>query len=86
MTRVAVLRDPILAAGIGQFAAIQAMAPSSFGVELHPIDVRDPAEIKRDITAFASEPGGGLIVTASPSQAVTHRDLIISLATRFLSS
>ena len=82
VTRVAVLRDPTLAAGIGQFAAIQAMAPSSFGVELHPIDVRDPAEIKRDITAFASEPGGGLIVTASP-QAVTHRDLIISLATRF---
>ena len=34
LTRVAVLRDPALAAGIGQFAAIQAMAPPSFGVEV----------------------------------------------------
>src|SRR6478672_3556068 len=40
VTRIAILRDPALAAGIGQFAAIQAMAPSSFGVELSPIDVR----------------------------------------------
>ncbi len=82
VTRVAVLRDPTVAAGIGQFAAIQAMAPRSLGVELHPIDVRDPGEIERGITSFASEPNGGLIVTAS-LQAVTHRDLIISLATRF---
>lgn len=82
VTRVAVLRDPTLAAGIGQFAAIQAMAPQSLGIELRPIDVRDPAVIERDITAYATEPNGGLIVTAS-LQAVTHRDLIISLAMRF---
>jgi putative tryptophan/tyrosine transport system substrate-binding protein len=80
--RAAVLRDPTLPAGIGQFAAIQALAPPSFGVELSPIDVRDPGEIERAITAFANEPNGGLIVTASP-QAVTHRHLIISLATRY---
>ena len=55
------------------------MAPSSFGVELTPIDLRDPGEIERAITAFAREPNGGLIVTASPL-AVIHRDLIISLA------
>ena len=82
LTRVAVLRDPALAAGIGQFAVIQAMAPPSFGVELTPIDVRDPGEIERAITAFAREPNGGLIVTAS-SAASIHRDLIISLATRY---
>jgi putative tryptophan/tyrosine transport system substrate-binding protein len=29
--QVAVLRDPALAAGIGQFAAIQALAPASLG-------------------------------------------------------
>ena len=29
--RVAVLRDPALAAGIGQYAAIQALAPASLG-------------------------------------------------------
>jgi putative ABC transport system substrate-binding protein len=82
VTRAAVLRDPALAAGIGQFAAIQALAPPSFGMELSPIDVHDPGEIERAITAFANEPNGGLIVTASP-QAVKHHDLIISLATRY---
>jgi putative ABC transport system substrate-binding protein len=29
--RVAILRDPALAAGIGQYAAIQALAPASLG-------------------------------------------------------
>ena len=82
LTRVAVLRDPALAAGIRQFAAIEAMAPPSSGVELTTIDVRDPAEIERAITAFARERNGGLIVTASPST-VTHRNLIISLALRY---
>ena len=82
LTRVAVLRDPALAAGIGQFAAIQAMAPPSSGVELTTIDVRDPGEIERAITAFAAERNGGLIVTASQS-AVIHRNLIISLALRY---
>jgi putative tryptophan/tyrosine transport system substrate-binding protein len=82
LTRVAVLRDPALAAGIGQFAVIQAMAPPSFGVELTPIDVRDPGEIERSVTAFARERNGGMIVTASPHSA-THRDFIISLALQF---
>jgi putative tryptophan/tyrosine transport system substrate-binding protein len=81
--RAAILRDPALAAGIGQFAAIQALAPPSLGVELTPIDVRDPAELKRAIAAFAREQNGGLIITASQS-AVTHRNLIISLASQFL--
>jgi putative tryptophan/tyrosine transport system substrate-binding protein len=80
VTRAAVLRDPSSASGIGQFAAIQALAPASLGGELTPIDVRDPGEIERAITAFARERNGGLIVTAS-SAARTHRELIISLAT-----
>ena len=63
VTRAAVLRDPAIAAGIGQFAAIQAVAPS-FGMELSPVDVRDAGEIERAITAFARAPNGGLIVTA----------------------
>ena len=82
LTRVAVLRDPAFAAGIGQFAAIQAMAPPSSGVELTTIDARDPDEIERAITAFARERNGGLIVTAGLS-AVTHRNSIISLALRY---
>ena len=52
MTRAAVLRDPAIASGIGQFGAIQAVAPS-FGVELSPVDVRDAPEIERAVTAFA---------------------------------
>jgi putative ABC transport system substrate-binding protein len=80
VTRVAVLRDPAIGAGIGQLGAIQAVAPS-FGVELSPIDVRDPDEIERAVVAFARGPNGGMIVTGSPSQGV-HRELIISLAAR----
>ena len=53
LTRIAVLRNPALAAGIGQFAAIQAMAPPTFGMELSPIDVRDAGEIERAVAAFA---------------------------------
>ena len=58
------LRDPAIAAGIGQFGAIQAAAPS-FGVELSPIDVRDAGEIERAVAAFARAPNGGLIVTGA---------------------
>jgi putative ABC transport system substrate-binding protein len=81
MTRAAVLRDPALAAGIGQFAAIQSMASSS-AVELSAIDTRDVGEIERALVAFARKPNGGLVVTAS-SSALVHRDQIIALATRF---
>ena len=80
VTRVAVLRDPATAAGMGQFGAIQSVAPS-FGVELRPVNVRDPGEIERAIANFAAEPNGGLIVTANPL-ATFHRGLIIALAAR----
>jgi putative ABC transport system substrate-binding protein len=79
VTRAAVLRDPV-AVGIGQFAAIQAIAPS-LQMELSPVDVRDASEIERAVTAFADRPNGGLIATASASTAI-HRELIIALATR----
>jgi putative tryptophan/tyrosine transport system substrate-binding protein len=79
-TRAAVLRDPALASGGGQLGAIQSVAPS-LGVELSPVNVRDPGEIERAITAFAREPNGGLIVTGS-ALATSHRDLIIALAAR----
>ena len=80
MTRAAVLRDPAIASGIGQFGAIQAAAPS-VGVEVSPVDVRDAREIERAVTAFARSANGGLIVTAS-ALASLHRDLIITLAAR----
>ena len=80
VTRVAVLRDAT-ATGIGQFAAIQSVAPS-FGVEVSPIDVRDADEIERAVEAFAREPNGGLIVTES-GPLIIHRELIITLAARY---
>jgi putative ABC transport system substrate-binding protein len=77
--RTAVLRDP-MAVGIGQFAAIQAVAPS-LQMELSPVDVRDTGEIERAVTAFANRPNGSLIVTASAFTMI-HRELIIALARR----
>ena len=79
--RVAVLRDPAIAAGTGQFGAIQSVAPS-LGVELTPVNLRDASEIERAVSAFAGSPNGGLIVTAAPL-ALVHRDLIVSLAARY---
>ena len=66
--------------GIGQFAAIQAVAPA-LGVDLTPVDARDAVEIERAITAFARSGNAGLIVTAS-AVALRHRDLIVTLAAR----
>jgi putative ABC transport system substrate-binding protein len=80
MTRAAVLWDPAIAAGIGQFAVIQSVAPS-LAMDVSPIDLRDIAEAERAIAAFAGEPRGGLIVTAS-GLAAAHRDRIIALAAR----
>jgi putative tryptophan/tyrosine transport system substrate-binding protein len=80
LTRAAVIRDPAITAGIGQFAAIQSMAPS-IGVEVSPVNVRDAGEIERAIAAFARVPNSGLIVTGS-ALAIIHRDLIVMLAAR----
>jgi len=80
VTRAVVLWDPSIPAGIGQFAVIQSVA-SSLGVELSPVDIRDAGEIERDVADFARSGPGGMIVTAS-ALAVTHRDLLITLAAR----
>ena len=80
VTRAAVLRDPAITAGIGQFAAIQSVAPS-LGVEVSPVNVRDAGEIERAVAAFARSPNGGLIVTRARWRSL-HRDLIITLAAR----
>jgi putative ABC transport system substrate-binding protein len=80
VTRVAVIRDPAITAGAGQFGAIQSVAPS-FGVEVSPISARDALEIERAIAAFAHSSNGGLVVTQSALTTV-HRDLIVTLAAR----
>jgi putative tryptophan/tyrosine transport system substrate-binding protein len=78
VTQAAVLRDS--AAGVGQFAVIQAMAPA-LGLEVSTINVGDARDIDRALAAFAREPNGGLVVTAGPPT-VVHRDLIVTLAAR----
>jgi putative ABC transport system substrate-binding protein len=80
VTRVAVLRDPAISSGTGQFGAIQAVAPS-LGVEVSPVNMRDAGEIERAVAAFARSTNGGLILTAS-ALANDHRTLIITLAAR----
>jgi putative ABC transport system substrate-binding protein len=80
VTRVAVLRDAASSSGIGQFGAIQSVAPS-FGMELTPVGVSDAGEIERAVTAFARASNGGLIVTPV-TLSIVHRDLIITLAAR----
>jgi putative ABC transport system substrate-binding protein len=80
VTRAAVLRDPAVASGIGQFGAVQIVAPS-LGVQVSPVDVRDAGEIERAVTAFARGLNGGLIVTAG-ALTISHRQPIIALAAR----
>jgi len=80
ITRAAVIRDATLAAGTGQFGAIQAMA-SSAGIAVTPINVREASEIERALIAFAAAPNGGLIVTSS-ALARSHRALIGELTLR----
>jgi putative ABC transport system substrate-binding protein len=79
-TRAAVLRDPAVPSGIGQFAVIQSVA-ESVGVDVIPVDLSDAAELERELAAFAQSANGGLILTAGALSAL-HRDLIITLAAR----
>ena len=80
VTRAAILRDPHVPSGLGQFSAIQTAAVS-LQVEVSPVNVRDISEIEHDIAAFARSPNGGLIVTGS-SLAQQQRNSIVSLAAR----
>jgi len=80
VTRAAVLRDPTIASGIGQFAAIQAVAPS-LGMELTAVDAHDADEMERAVADFARSGNGGMIVTPSPA-ASHHSNRIIALAAR----
>jgi putative ABC transport system substrate-binding protein len=81
LTRVLVLWDPALTAGIGQFAIIQSAA-TSVGVDVKPLNVTDASEIERALTAFARSPNGGLIVTGS-ALSVVRRHQIIALAAQY---
>ncbi len=68
-------------AGIGQWAIVQEVAQSR-GLELKPIGLTTAAQIERDISAFAREPNGGLVVVVSAA-CLVYRDLIVALAARY---
>jgi putative ABC transport system substrate-binding protein len=80
-TRAAVLRDPNITTGIGQWGAIQS-ASSSVGIEVSPISLVDAGEMESALAAFARSPNGGLILTGGPLN-VVRRDLIIALSARY---
>jgi putative ABC transport system substrate-binding protein len=81
VTRVAVIRDPATPQGIGQFSAVQSLAPS-LGFEVSPINARNAGEMERDIAAIARVPNSGLIVTGS-AVGIDQRSLIVTLASRY---
>jgi putative tryptophan/tyrosine transport system substrate-binding protein len=79
VTRVAVLRDPTISSGIGQFAAVQAVG--LIGIDLGVIDMRDADEIDRAVAEFARGSNDGLIVTASQFGA-NHPEAIVAIAAK----
>jgi len=79
--RTAVLRDPAITIGIGQFAVIQSVAPA-LGLEVTAIDLRDASNMEPAVTAFAGSPNGGVIVTPGRF-ALANRELIIALAAKY---
>jgi putative tryptophan/tyrosine transport system substrate-binding protein len=69
VSRIAVVFDPANPSWAAYLRTIETAAPS-FKVQLTPMGVRDAAEIEANVTAFAAEPDGGLIVLPAP---VTQR-------------
>jgi putative tryptophan/tyrosine transport system substrate-binding protein len=78
VTRAAVVRDPAILSGAGQFAAVASVGPA-LGVDIVPVNVSDPSELENTLAAFARSPNGGVVVTGS-AFAIMRRDLIIKLA------
>jgi putative tryptophan/tyrosine transport system substrate-binding protein len=81
VTHAAVLRDPGTAAGIGQFAVIQSVAPS-LGIDVRPLDLRGPAQIEAALAVIGQRPNGGVIVTAGVAGAANVK-LIIEAVARY---
>jgi putative tryptophan/tyrosine transport system substrate-binding protein len=75
------IREGTNPAGIGQFAAIQSVAPSH-GVQVSSVVVRDGSEIERAVGTLAGSPNSGLIVTASGLRD-SDGHLIVTLAARY---
>jgi putative ABC transport system substrate-binding protein len=79
--RVGFVFNPDAAPNVGFFHAAEAAAPS-LGIKLAALAVRDASDIEQDVTAFASESDGGLVV-APHAVTLGNRKLIIELAARY---
>ena len=76
ISRIAVIFDPANPSWAGYLRPIEAAAPS-FGVQLTPAGVRDAAEIKQRVAAFAREPNGAAVVFPGPVT-IQYRESIIA--------
>ena len=80
IVRAAVLTHSAFPAGPAQLRVLQSVS-SSWGVQLHPVDVQDAAEIERGLLEIVHQSNVGMIVTTS-AFATVHRQLIVALAAR----
>jgi putative ABC transport system substrate-binding protein len=78
LRRVVLLGDPANPNFKGFQKPFEAYA-RTIGIEPIPVAVRTAEDIDRGLRSLATEPGGGLIVTAA-AFSVVHRDLIVRLA------
>src|SRR5262249_39120870 len=78
VSRIAVVFDAANPSWAAYLRTIEAVAPP-FGVQLTPVSVRDAAELKQRISAFARETNGAIVVFPSPV-AFQHRASIIAAA------
>jgi putative tryptophan/tyrosine transport system substrate-binding protein len=79
--RIALMFNPQTAPYYAAFLRDFEGASATLAAELSAMPVRDGAEIEGAASAFAREPGGGLIVTADPFMN-TRRALVTALAER----
>src|SRR6516162_1218685 len=80
--RVAVIYNPQTAPFGGLYFRSMQSAASVLAVETVTLLVQSAADIEAAITAFARQPGGG-VVAIPDSFTVHHRDLLIALAARY---
>jgi putative ABC transport system substrate-binding protein len=77
---VGVIYNPAQAPQVGQWRAIEEVAPP-LGVKVSAASAVNPDEITHVIEDFASKPGGGMIVLSNPVTDA-NRSLIIALVAR----
>jgi putative ABC transport system substrate-binding protein len=78
--RIGFMLHPQTPALIRYFKSAEALAPA-LNIKLVALGVHDAHEIDQRLTAFAADPGGGVVV-GPHAVTLTNRDLIVSLAAR----